>query len=659
MLRESDVNGESALEAVARGDEARARGDLRQAEYFYLAAADGLETPDGELCLKLARCYEGIGSPDKAFRWLTGVTRSTAAFTSWMAAVRLLDQLKTAATPPARRRVKIALEGTYTTSQLGGMMRLAALQLGVDADLYEGDFGQYQQDILNAESSLYHYEPEVVVLAVDERAAQLRDFEDVPTDAVDAEVDRWARLWEVLNGQSSARIIQHNFAIRPDPSFGHLSLNVEGTRYAMLHELNRRLSLTAPAWVNIVDCDRIASSFGKDHWFDDRYWHIAKQAVALDALPLLARHTAAVLAASLGVSRKCLVFDLDNTIWGGVVGEDGLSGLDLGSTPRGEAYVALQEYILELKNRGIILAVVSKNNEADAREVFERHPDMRLGLDDIAIFLANWDDKPTNVRRVADELNLGLDTLVLLEDNPAEREIVRQTMPDVEVLVVPDDPVVSLRTLAGSLLFEPATFTAEDRNRADHYRARAQISMLEKATTSLDDFYRSLQMEALVAPFDELHLSRIVQLFAKTNQFNLTTRRHGAAEVQSFMEDPNHVHLYLKLRDRFTDHGLVALIVGKKVEDVLDIDSFLMSCRVIGRTIERELLKRLCESADRAGCSRLRGTYIPTAKNQVVATLYGDVGFCLVAENHGTTSWEYDLADRGPITSDFISSTLC
>ena len=341
----------------------------------------------------------------------------------------------------------------------------------------------------------------------------------------------------------------------------------------------------------------------------------AKQAVALDALPLLARHTAAVLAAWLGLSRKCLVLDLDNTLWGGVIGEDGLAGIELGAGVAGEAFVAFQGYLLDLKERGVILAVVSKNNEADAREPFEHHPDMAITLDDIAVFVANWEDKPTNLRRIAETLNIGLDALVLVDDNPAERQIVRQLVPEVDVVVLPPNPSGYVRALSEYLDFEPGTFTREDRNRAAQYRARAQALALERSASSIEDFYRSLRMRATIAPFDELHLARIVQLIGKTNQFNLTTRRHDVAAVRRMMADEEVVHLYLKLADRFADHGLVALLIARRDGDALDIDTWLMSCRVIGRTVEHAMVGSLCRRARELGCSPLRGTYVPSAKN--------------------------------------------
>jgi FkbH-like protein len=374
------------------------------------------------------------------------------------------------------------------------------------------------------------------------------------------------------------------------------------------------------------------------------------------ALHVLADQVRRVVQARAGLSRKVLALDLDNTLWGGVIAEDGLPGIQLGAGARGEAHVAFQEHLRALRSRGVLLAVVSKNNDADAREPFERHPDMRLALSDIAVFVANWEDKATNIRTVAATLGIGLDSLVFVDDNPAEREIVRQVLPEVEVPVLPEDPSGYVRALSDTLLFESVALTAEDRGRAEQYRARAAAVELQQRAGSLEAFYDSLGMEAVVAPFDELNLARIVQLIGKTNQFNVTTRRHGASAVRAFMEDPRAVTMYLRLRDTFTDHGLVAVLVAEQDGERLDIDTWLMSCRVIGRTVEDEMLARLCEIAVERGCTRVRGTFVPTAKNHVVRDLFERLGFALVAEEDGRTTWEYDIDEKGVPRSEHINA---
>ncbi len=422
----------------------------------------------------------------------------------------------------------------------------------------------------------------------------------------------------------------------------------------MAQSVNACLGEAAGNTVSIVDCERLSAFIGKQRWCDPRYWNLSKQAVALEAIPLLSRHTAAVMAAALGLSRKCLVLDLDNTLWGGVIAEDGLSGIRLGNGVDGEAFVAFQEYLLRLKNKGVILCVCSKNNYTDAIQPFEMHPEMRLKLDDIALFVANWDSKPDNIRRMAHTLQIGLDSLVFVDDNPVERDLVRKFLPEVDVIPLPEDPSYYLRAVSQYLMLETSSFTAEDHQRTDQYRARARILELETAAGSIDEFYRSLQMEAFVAPFEESQLPRIAQLIGKTNQFNLTSRRHSITQLTVFMKDSTCVHLALRLRDRYADHGLVSLMIAYQRGAVLDIDTWLMSCRVIGRTVEATMLEHLCMQASERGCTTLRGTYIPTAKNAMAADAYAKGGFEREREEQSQETWTYDLSAKGMITNQFV-----
>jgi FkbH-like protein len=629
-------------------------GGPTQAIEAYLVEAAGMEIPPPSLCLKLARSYERLGDYANACRWALAVVDGGHDFTSWQGAAALVQRCSPKKAPAMLRSAKVALTGSYTTTYMRAMLELAARRLGIALEIYESHYGQYRQEIFDVQSRMYAFAPDFIVLAMHEGELSLPEYSASPQEEVELELRRWTTLWQAIAERSKARVIQHNFAVPCEAPLGHLGARLPGSCYMMTHALNARLGERAGGAVSIVDCDRLSALFGKQAWFDPRYWYLGKQAVALGALPLLAQHTVAVIAADLGLSRKCLLLDLDNTLWGGVIGEDGLSGIKLGNGPHGEAFVALQDYILKLKNKGVILAVCSKNNDADAREPFEKHPDMRIRLEDIAMFVANWQPKPDNIRMIAETLNIGLDAMVLLDDNPVEREVVRRFIPEVDVIPLPADPAQYTRALSQYLLFETSSFTSEDMQRTDQYRARARISELEASAASIEDFYRSLKMRAVVAPFDEFHLPRIVQLVGKTNQFNLTTRRHGMSQLRAFMADPGCVHLFLRLRDRFTDHGLVSVIIALRQGDTLDIDTWLMSCRVIGRTVEAEMLKHLCRRAEQLSCTSIRGTYIPTAKNIMVKEIFGEFGFVLVADDGGTTTWIYELPAKGQIENEFI-----
>ena len=642
----------SSSSSTILGDELLKAGKVEQAIEAYRSALS--EMPSASLCLKLARCYERLGNYAEACRWAVAVVESGDEFLAWQRAISIVQRCARESRLPTRRTAKVAVLGSYTTIQFTQMLGLAARQLGIGLDLYESHFGQYQQEIIDQNSGLYAFGPEVVLLAVHEGELRLPDHSLAPQEDIEAEVARWTALWRVIAERSKARVVQHIFALPCEAPMGHLGARLPGSRYMMTQALNARLGEEAGSMVSLVDCERLSALFGKQRWCDPRYWHMAKQAVALDALPLLARHTAAVIGASLGLSRKCLVLDLDNTLWGGVIAEDGLAGIKLGSGVDGEAFVAFQEYILKLKNKGVILAVCSKNNYADALQPFEKHPEMRLKLDDIAVFIANWEPKPHNIRRIAQELGIGVDSLVFVDDNPVEREAIRQFVPEVEVITLPADPSYYLRSLSQYLMFETSSFTPEDGQRTDQYKARAQCAALEKSSGSIDDFYRSLQIQAIVAPFDEFQLPRVAQLIGKTNQFNLTTRRHGMSQLEAFVKDPSYVHLSLRLRDRFADHGLVSLIIARHQGDTLDIDTWLMSCRVIGRTVEMTMLEHLCRRAEQLDCTSLRGTYIATEKNAMAADAYAKCGFNLVSQNEGQGVWTYDLRAKGMITNAFI-----
>lgn len=641
-------------EATAEGDRFRKEGKIEQAIEAYLVSASSTEIPSASISLRLARCYQEIQNYREALHCALAVVDAGDDFQSWQSASAI-------AVSTARecgnsfKRVKLALVGSYTTTQFVSMLRLAALRLGIMLEIYENYFGQYRQDIIDPDSPMYQFHPDFVALVVHDRELALADYSFSPERDVEAELQRWTMLWQSIRKNSGARAVQHNFAIAYETPMGHLGARLSGSRYMMTQRLNARLGEQAGDDVLIVDCERLASLFGKRRWFDPRYWNLSKQGVALEALPLVARHTAAVVAADMGLSRKCLALDLDNTLWGGVIGEDGMAGIKLGGDAEGESFVAFQEYILKLKKRGIILAVVSKNNEADAREPFEKHPEMRIKLDDISLFVANWGTKPDGIREIAKGLNIGLDSIVFVDDNPAERQAVRQLLPEVDVISLPGDPSEYARALSDYLMFEASSFTTEDLRRSEQYRARAEIAELEVSALSIEDFYRSLRMDATVSSFTEIDMPRIAQLVGKTNQFNLTTRRHGLADLQEFARDPNCVHIALRLRDRFTDHGLVSLLIAFRYGDTLDIDTWLMSCRVIGRTVEAEMLKQLCRQAERLGCRIIRGTYLPTTKNALVKDIFPKYDFELLEENQDSTVWTYDLRKKGPIESSFIT----
>ena len=449
-----------------------------------------------------------LNNTSEAIRWATSVVDACNDFSTWFAAAALIEKATNWNVEKPRRRARLAITGSFTTLQLSKILPLAALREGIELQVWEAPFGQYRQELLDRGSSLYRSQPDVILIAVHEGELQLPFLSDTPAEDVERELVRWTSLWEAVARYSSARVIQFNFALPPESPLGHLGARLPGSRYAMAYAVNSGLGTAAGTNVSIVDCERLSAVVGKELWFDPRYWHLSKQAVSLQALPLLARHITALVAADLGLARKCLVLDLDNTVWGGVIGEDGLAGIRVGGDEVGEAFVAFQNYLLQLKQKGIILAVCSKNNEADAREPFERHPEMRLKLEHFAAFVANWDCKADNLVRIAQTLNLGLDALVFVDDNPAECMAVRRALPDVDIVTLPADPAYYTRALSKYLMFETASFTAEDAHRTEQYRARNEAALLERSAGTLEELWSSLEMNASIAPFDEINLPR-------------------------------------------------------------------------------------------------------------------------------------------------------
>jgi len=555
------------------------------------------------------------------------------------------------------RKARIAVLGSHTTRLFTPLLGLAAFRDGVDAELYEAEYGQVHQEVLDPTSGLHAFKPDLVVLATSWRDAQLPPLSADPDAAVAAAVEPLKGLWRVLRESLRAHVLQFNFDVPEVDSYGYLGRALPGGRARVLQRANLALYEAAGAGVSVVDVDAVAAHVGKGHWVDEGLWYRARQHPAPTALPALVDAVMAQVRAVLGLARKVLVLDLDNTLWGGIVGEDGVDGLRLGVTdPEGEPHVELQHYARALRDRGVVLAVCSKNNDADAREPFARHPEMVLKLDDVAVFRANWQDKATNLREIAAALDLGLDSFVFVDDNPTERAWVRSQLPEVLVPEMGADASRYLRVLQRAYAFEALTLSDEDRLRAADYAANARRAELQSRAGDLEEFLETLQMEATVAPIDAVNLGRATQLVNKSNQFNLTTRRYTEAQLLALAERDDYIVRTFRLRDRFADNGLIGVMIARDVGDgaTLEIDSWLMSCRVLGRRMEEFMIGAMMEAALRRRLTRVVGRYIPTAKNGLVRELYPRLGFTPAPEApraEGETVWAYSL-DLLPVLSN-------
>jgi FkbH-like protein len=609
-------------------------------------AASLSEIPRGGLAIKLARAQIAAGRPEAAAARLIGVVDPAPSFKTWSAAASLLARCPPETWPRLRRTLRVGLVGTWTTSTFAPLFRLAAARHGLALELHQPPFGQYFTETLDPGSALNADGLDVLVLAPDHRALGLGAFSDAPEAEVEAALARWTGVWEAVRRVSAPVILQLGFAPPGGDPLGHHGAGLPGTRRRMVAAINAGLAARAAASdVGFVDAAALARRFGSDAWFDDRGWYMAKMPFAPGALPLLARHTAAVLAARLGLSRRVAVVDLDNTLWGGVIGDDGLEGIVLGGGTEGEAYQDFQAALKELTGRGILLAVCSKNDPDVALSPFREHPEMVLREADIAAFAASWGPKSDGIRRLAEQLGLGLDSLTFLDDNPYERAEVRRALPEVDVPVLGEDPSGFRRALEAYPYFEPATFTAADRDRAKQYRARAAAEALKADAGSLEEYQASLGMEAEFGAIDAVNMPRVVQLINKTNQFNLTTVRRNQAELEALLARDASRAFWVRLRDKFADHGLIAVALAEVRGEALAIDTLLMSCRVLGRGVEALILAELARIAAAAGCRRLEGRYLPTARNGLVADLYPRLGFKERARTEsGETLWQADPA---------------
>ena len=532
-----------------------------------------------------------------------------------------------------RRPMKIAVLGSTTLSLLTPVLEALCFRDGLQAHCYEGLFGAYRQEILDPESGFYRFDPDITFIVPTWRDLTLPSFgTDDGARIVDRLVAEHVSLWNVLASRSRSHIVQHTFDLPGTESAGLLaSRRPEGRRH-IIRTLNMRLHDAALPCVSVLDTEHVLALVGHPNWHDAALWQRARQHPSATALPALAEEQMAHVRAVAGMTRKVVVCDLDNTLWGGIVGEDGLAGISIGgSSPEGEAHLELQQYLKELRSRGVLLAVASKNNADEARLPFLEHPEMLLRLEDFTAFEANWDDKVTNLRRIAETLSLGIDSFVLLDDNPLEREWVRSQLPDVAVVELGPSPATYVRDLDAGRYFDVLTVSDEDRQRAEMYRKEHQRGALRAQAGSLDEFLGGLDMQATVSPVSAQNLARVTQLVNKTNQFNVTTRRYTEAQVSAIAAIPRAWTGVFELSDRFGHHGTVGLLfcvpADAAAADTWEIDTWLLSCRVLGRTLEHFMLDRALDAARAAGVSRLVAIYRPTPKNGLVADLFDRLGF--------------------------------
>jgi FkbH-like protein len=574
------------------------------------------------------------------------LTALAAAINKFRAGGRSLDPLV-----PFR----LAVLSNSTVDLIVPALVASAARHGIALDVVQPSYDQVAQEALTPDSKVNSSKPDAVLLALDYRALPLKlSLGDMETasSTIQGAIAYLQMLRNGIRANSDAVCIFQTFARPAETLFGSLDCVLPGTLRNLIDNINRELAKSVfEAGDVLLDIAGLAETVGLGDWHDAKLWNMAKLPFSDELIPLYSDHVGRTLAALRGKSRKVLVLDLDNTVWGGVIGDDGLEGIKVAQgDAAGEAHLAVQRLALDLRQRGIVLAVSSKNSDNVARAPFEQHPEMLLKLDHIAVFQANWNDKATNIQAIADELSLGLDSLVFLDDNPVERGLVRKLLPQVAVPELPDEVAYYARTLSAGGYFESITFANEDLKRAGFYQDNAKRANLQKQIGGVEAYLASLEMTITFQPFDATGRTRIVQLINKSNQYNLTTRRYTDPEVAAAEDNPEFFTLQVRLADLFGDNGMISVVICRPGEaGVWDIDTWLMSCRVLERKVEHMVLREILEHARAAGIRKLTGTYRPTDRNKLVIDHYAKLGFTKVSgEASGLTRWEFLVKEDGP-----------
>jgi len=529
---------------------------------------------------------------------------------------------------------------------------------GMPADLFVGDYNNFRSELLESTSALYEFRPDIVIVLPDERSCKytgrLTDPLQKQEEAVARHSAEILELCAAVNRRTPVEVILCNYMLPPYFDLGPYRARTMASDWNFKKAVNLTIGTKAPHFVHICDLEFLAYRYGGLATKDEKAWFESKQLCSPTLQVQLAQEIAQIVTNLKTAPKKVLALDLDNTLWGGVIGDDGMEGIEIGDTsPRGEAFKAFQRYIASLTERGVLLAVCSKNDPENAREPFRKHPEMVLRETHFVSFKANWEPKPDNLRAIASELNLGLDSFVFVDDNPAEIEIVRQFTPEVTTIQLSDNPSEYVRQLQDSRFFERLTITGEDLARTEQYREEAQRKILLSTTSDMESYLQSLEMKGACRQFNSLDLPRIAQLINKSNQFNLTTRRRSEAELAALMQDPEYTGFTVRLRDRFGDYGLIAVVICRAVAGgILEIDTWLMSCRVLKRQVEEETLNEIVRFARLRGTSRIRGFYLPTAKNGMVRHHYARFGFEPIAEDESESIYELDAIAYVPKTTN-------
>lgn len=574
----------------------------------------------------------------------------------------VLDRVEASGASPLTT-LRVAFERSFTIEPVGPLLQAMALQYGARIELYFGPFNAYSQELLQPGSELDRFAPDVTILAIQSRDILPEIWS--PAGRLDPESAQAAvgRALTDIEGcirafrsRSRSALLLHNLEQPDEASAGVLDAQSTRGQRTAIESFNRGLVALAqqdPA-AYVLDYDSLVARWGRREWHDWRKWHTMRMPIAAASLPRLASEYVRYLLPLAGRSCKAVAVDLDNTLWGGVLGEEGVNRIQIGPEHPGAAYLDLQRALMELHDRGILLTICSKNSEPEALSALETRPEMLLRPGHFAAKAINWNDKAANLQQLAQELNIGLDSMVFLDDNPAERERVRQALAEVTVLELPDDPYLYASTVRDCPLFQRLRLSKEDLNRTELYQQQHARQSLQQAAGSIDEYLLGLEMAARIEPLGEDNLERIAQLTQKTNQFNLTTRRYAPAQLQQMAGRSEWRVAGMRLADRFGDNGLIGVLILRMCGMACEIDTLLLSCRVIGRRAETAMLAAAAEMASKAGARLLEGRFIPTERNAPASDFYPSHGFVLEREDADGQLWRLDLKEHPVVWPDCI-----
>lgn len=536
------------------------------------------------------------------------------------------------------QKAKLAVLGDSATQLLCVALKGYAYAKQLALEIFDADYDQIELQTADKNSELYKFAPDFALLFMcTEKLYQKFNASAERINFAEITARQIFSYWENISSNLSANsiILQFCFVEKDDAVWGNFSLNNEGSFLFQIKKLNFLLMQESVKRKNVflLDLNKIKNSIGENLFCDNKLYYTSKMPLSLDAMPLAAKAVISAILTQKGFVKKCVIFDLDNTVWGGVIGDDGINGIQLGELGIGRAFTDLQVWLKELGKRGIILCVCSKNNEETAKEVFEKHPDMVLRLSDISVFVANWQDKASNICQIQKTLNIGMDSIVFIDDNPFERNLVKEMIPQITVPDLPSDPSLYLSYLQNLNLFETASWSASDAERTAQYQAEAMRVESQKKFETFEDYLKSLDMQAQVKKIDDFTLPRIAQLSQRSNQFNLRTVRYTEQQVEKIAKSPDYETRYFTLSDKFGNHGLVSVLVMKREAENFFIENWFMSCRVLRRGMEEFIVNSAAKIAHEFGIKKIIGEFIPTSKNSMVKDIYEKLGFKRIAEN--------------------------